>query len=241
MESFERVTILGVEIDNVAMEQAVDRVGEYLDGVKPKVVYTPNPEIVLAAHTDESYKNILNHADLSVPDGRGLRFVSRVRHTVPGTDLAKRLLKLASERALRVACVVRQDGLSTLDAVLDAVQHHAPRAQVRGIALPRQELHNAQAVKMLSEFQPHIVLVGLGFPYQEQWLAEHLQHILSARVGMAVGGAFDFWTGMARRAPTGWRSVGLEWLWRLITEPRRFKRICTAVFVFPIMALFSRR
>jgi N-acetylglucosaminyldiphosphoundecaprenol N-acetyl-beta-D-mannosaminyltransferase len=87
---------------------------------------------------------------------------------------------------------------------------------------------------------PAIVLVGLGSPKQERWIAEHAARLPSARIVIGIGGAFDMWAGRLRRAPTGLRRLGLEWAWRLALEPRRLPRIVRATVVFPFRALTER-
>jgi len=87
---------------------------------------------------------------------------------------------------------------------------------------------------------PTIVLVGLGAPKQERWIARHADAFPSVRVMIGVGGAFDMWAGSRRRAPRAFRRLGLEWLWRLTLEPRRLPRIIRATVVFPVLAVFDR-
>ncbi|MGH2526820.1 MAG: WecB/TagA/CpsF family glycosyltransferase, partial [Actinomycetota bacterium] len=87
---------------------------------------------------------------------------------------------------------------------------------------------------------PAAVLVGIGAPKQERWIAEHADDIQSARILIGVGGAFDMWAGRLRRAPRPLHRVGLEWAWRLALEPGRFPRIVRATVVFPFRALTER-
>jgi N-acetylglucosaminyldiphosphoundecaprenol N-acetyl-beta-D-mannosaminyltransferase len=204
-------------------------------------VVTPNPEILLHAHRHNAYADVLSRADLALPDGRGLRMVSPLNHTTTGVDAARDLLSIANEHRLRVCCVIRADGRSTAEETQQSVAQMAVNATVEVVPVAKGEWENPGAAEAASRFAADIVLVGLGFPEQELWLDRHLQQIPTAHIGMAVGGAFDFWTGVAKRAPHFVRRVGLEWLWRLAHEPRRWKRIWNAVVVFPLTVLRYRK
>ncbi len=201
------------------------------------MVVTPNPEIVLHANAHAHYRDALNAADLSLPDGFGLRMVSSLKHTVHGADMATHILTIADERTLRVALVIRPDGRSSAEQILTSVSALAPNAQIRAVEIRNTHSDSAQALKLLHDYQPQVILVGLGFPYQEQWLADNLSAIQSSRIGMAVGGTFDFWAGTVSRAPRWMQSLHVEWLWRVIQQPSRILRIARATIVFPITAL----
>jgi len=97
-----------------------------------------------------------------------------------------------------------------------------------------------EARHRLTLFAPQILLVAFGHPKQERWIARHLVEFPSVKIVIGIGGAFDFWADTIKRAPFVIRRVGLEWLWRLILEPRRWKRIWNAVIVFPIFFIFDR-
>lgn len=233
-------TIFNIPINDLSREQVFQRVDDALHSNRAEWIVTLNPEILLHAHRHSEYAAVLKKATIRIPDGVGIRLVSRVSSVVPGVDIAQYVLQRAEQGRLRVVCVVRADGRSSVDAVLEAVQHRAPHAVVRGVALPLDQRHNVGLVKTISEFQPEIILVGLGFPYQEQWLSLHLSSIRSAVIGIGVGGTFDYWTGVAQRAPQWMQRIGIEWLWRLICEPRRIGRIFNAVAVFPFLAIIDR-
>lgn len=240
IQGMKSVSLLGVTVHSLSVQEALQQLHAFLDSDRPRVVVTPNPEILLRAYHDAVYQDALNRADLSLPDGSGLKFVSSIPETVHGVDMARALLEIASTKQLRVACVVRSDGRSLPEQIKKTVQDIAPSAEIEVVSLEKQEWENTDVLQPLQQFQPQIVLVGLGFPEQEFWLDRHLKHISSARVGMAIGGAFDFWTGVAKRAPRGMQRLHLEWLWRVIHEPRRIGRILRAVIVFPVTVLFSK-
>ncbi|MGA9162704.1 MAG: WecB/TagA/CpsF family glycosyltransferase, partial [Actinomycetota bacterium] len=107
-----------------------------------------------------------------------------------------------------------------------------------GLARPAEaEDAVAEAIRSAS---PTVVLVGLGAPKQERWIDRHADAFPSVRIMTGVGGAFDMWAGSKRRAPRAFRTLGLEWLWRLALEPRRWPRIVRATVAFPVLALMDR-
>jgi len=107
-----------------------------------------------------------------------------------------------------------------------------------GIA--RSMAREDETVEVVRSTAPTIVLVGLGAPKQERWIERHADAFPSVRIMIGVGGAFDIWAGSKRRAPRAFRTLGLEWLWRLALEPRRLPRTLRATVVFPVLAMFDR-
>lgn len=244
MNTMKSVSVFGVPIHSIPFTDAVQHLRLFLKGDAARLIFTPNPEILLCARKNSAYRRVLQSADLSLPDGFGIRLVSLVRHTVTGVDVAAELLKIADATQLHIACIIPPDGHSTHAQVEESVRALAPRATVEVREVQRTEWREwtlrSGLIQQLAEFEPQIVLVGLGFPEQELWLEHFLKQIPTARIGMGIGGAFDFWTGVAKRAPGWMRLCGFEWLWRLVHEPRRLKRIIRAVFVFPVLVLCDR-
>jgi len=99
---------------------------------------------------------------------------------------------------------------------------------------------NPAVLDRLKEFEPDCLLVALGHGKQERWIKGFMPHLPSVRVAVGIGGAFDYLAGAVERAPEAMQSMGLEWLYRLYKEPRRFKRIINAVVVFPILVIWSK-
>jgi N-acetylglucosaminyldiphosphoundecaprenol N-acetyl-beta-D-mannosaminyltransferase len=244
--------IFGVRLDELASVDQLRGVATgFLDGDRAFRIFTPNPEILLRAREDTGYADVLRSADLSLPDGTGVAIVQtlRKRRSVrrwPGVEIAALLLRLAAERGETVAFV-------------GGTPEVAERSAARWRALPGLKVVTAGAgdtigedglahpadregeiVEAIHSAAPTIVLVGLGAPKQERWIERHADAFPSVRIMIGVGGAFDMWAGSKRRAPRAFRTLGLEWLWRLALEPRRLPRILRATVVFPVLALFDR-
>lgn len=246
--------IFGVRLDELASREALrTRCAALLDGARPARIFTPNPEILLLARSDPSYAALLNTADLIVPDGAGVAAVAslRLRRRVrrwPGIDVAATLLQLAAARSAPVAFVGGSSGAAERAAT--TWQRRAPDLRITVVgndvtfgpdghaADPRVDDAVTDAIRAAA---PAVVLVGLGAPKQERWIAVHADRSPSVRALVGVGGAFDIWSGRLRRAPAPVRRLGLEWAWRLLLEPSRLRRILHATVEFPIRALAARR
>ncbi len=234
------IRLLSVTIHDLDLRSAHDAITRALAGNTPLCIVTPNPEILLHAHRHPEYAGILNRADIALPDGRGLRLTSAVRHTLSGTNIAEDILNIAESKKLRVCCIVRADGRSTLDEVRASVQQRAPNAEITVIGMLKNQWNDEKLCSEIQRIAPHVIFIGLGFPEQEYWLDRYARRIPSVRIAIAIGGAFDFWTGVAKRAPKRIQRIGLEWLWRFIHEPRRWKRIWNAVVIFPLTVVWAR-
>lgn len=231
-----RVNVFGIAIDALSYREALRRAAGFLASDRQHTIVTPNPEILLGACKDEEFWYILNQADLAIPDGVGLKFaawLSGVRlERIAGADLMRDLLRLAEENSRKAAVLNWRGGLSKAGEIKAALKIKYPRLDFRAYDIGRQGRGlDSEAVK---SYAPELLLVTLGSPYQERLVHKYLSGWPSVRLAMPVGGAFDFLTGKLRRAPAFLRRLGLEWLWRLALQPRRWKRIYRAVAVFPL-------
>lgn len=244
--------IFGVRLDELeTVDQLRSVTTGFLDGDRTFRIFTPNPEILLRARSDAAYADVLRSADLALPDGTGVTLVQTLRdgRTVrrwPGVDIATFLVRLAAERGETVAFV---GGAPDVAERAAARWRTLPglKVVVAGAGVEVDEDGSAQHAEREDEMTdairsaaPAIVLVGLGAPKQERWITRHADAFPSVRVMIGVGGAFDMWAGSRRRAPRAFRTLGLEWLWRLALEPRRLPRIIRATVAFPVLAVFDR-
>jgi N-acetylglucosaminyldiphosphoundecaprenol N-acetyl-beta-D-mannosaminyltransferase len=228
--------ILGVRIDNFSIEEIKENI-LYILGKNPeqKFIATLNPEILLKAHRDKNYRDILNSADLNICDGFGIRIVSFLRNKsikarFSGADLADFLLEKASENSLRVVIIASNNSLSEPGEIEREIKKKYPSLWIKADYLPNDAIINSAEV----------IFVNFGAPEQEKFIFENREKFPNAKILIGVGGTFDFLTGKIRRAPRFLRSLGLEWLWRLIQQPKRLRRIINAVIIFPLVALMKR-
>jgi N-acetylglucosaminyldiphosphoundecaprenol N-acetyl-beta-D-mannosaminyltransferase len=229
MSRFNRrsVAVLGVPFDNVTMHEAMDLIEEKIDEPGFHQVATANVDFVIHAISDPELQEMLCSCDLIVPDGMPIVWASRLmgsklKERVAGVDLIPRVAELAarrgygmyllgaSERSSRKACEVLLERFPKLRIV----GRYSPPVS------PLSEMDHEMILRRIELAQPHILLVAMGHPKQEQWLAMH-RHRLKVPLCMGVGASLDFLAGTVSRAPLWMQSAGLEWLYRAAQEPRR--------------------
>jgi N-acetylglucosaminyldiphosphoundecaprenol N-acetyl-beta-D-mannosaminyltransferase len=233
--------ILGVKIDNLGKKEIFEKIESFLVGNKLCQIATINPEFILKAQKDEEFKDILNSCDLNVADGVGiwfasLRFVKYLKARIAGVDLMEEILQMASDRGLGVFLVVNRDGLSTYEETRNAILKIYPNLRIEGVNLDKNSVNYELITNNCA-----IELCNFGAPYQEKFLYSlKSQENGKIRLVMGVGGSFDYLTGKIKRAPQWMRQLGLEWLFRLIQQPNRIRRIFNSVVVFPIKIIINK-
>jgi N-acetylglucosaminyldiphosphoundecaprenol N-acetyl-beta-D-mannosaminyltransferase len=221
-------TVLGLPVHIVTMTEAVARIRQVLaEGLRMRVV-TLNPEMVMAARHDPELDAALRKGDLIVPDGYGI--VWALRHygckgqeRIAGVDLVENLFAAGVPGGLRVYLLGGMAGVA--EAAARRIAARWPGVQVVGTAhgyFPPPA--GDEVIRAINAARPQVLLVGMGLPRQELWLAENWEK-LQVPIGIGVGGALDLWAGKVRRAPALWRKGRLEWLYRALQEPARFRRL----------------
>ena len=236
------VEILGVRVDDVTLAEALELAAGWLRADGPRLVVTPNAEFVMRARWDLAFRKVLNGADLAIPDGFGLVWASRVlgnpiREQVPGTDFAEGLVRLAGNR-YRVFFLGAGPGVAA--AAASRLKAKYPGLQVAGAypGSPHPEA-DAEVLRVLEAARPiDILLVAYGAPKQEFWLRRNLGRV-GAKIGVGVGGAFDFFSGRVPRAPAWLRRAGFDWAFRLAVQPWRWRRQL-ALPAFALRVLWHR-
>lgn len=219
-----RVEILGIKVDDYSMLETVVHIQEAVEKKAQTWVVTANPELIFAAGTDARLKQLINRAQVVTPDGIGVVWAAKrlghsVSERVTGIDLLEALLPVAGEKKWRVFFLGSKPGVAELAAQKIAEKHPGVIWQSQhGYFLPEEQ---AEIVERICEFQPDLLLVGLGAPRQEFWIASHPG---LATVSIGVGGSFDALAGLNKRAPQWIRDIHLEWLYRLLKQPQRMKR-----------------
>ena len=229
-----KVNILGVNISKITRDEVISKVQGFLNDWRQHFIVTPNPEIILqATEKDEELWYILNHADMALADGVAIKFTARFYgqkiKRITGADMTVEILKLAERENKNVVIFNWSRGLSTGLEIKTALSEKFP-----GLDFLVQDIERSEPYDFLdaNKFAPDIIFCSLGSPYQEKFIYHNLAKMPSVKLAMAVGGSFDFLTGKIKRAPKWLRRIGLEWLWRLIKQPRRIKRIYRATVVF---------
>ena len=232
-----RVDILGIGFDDVTLAQAVAYTREIIDADKKAYVVTPNPEIVWRARTDGALKAALEGAFLVLPDGVGITMGAKILGTplsarIPGIDFASALLKsLAADAGCIFLLGAKQE---VVNEAARRLKRDYPGIVIAGIH-DGYFSNDERVVAQINETSPDVIFVCLGSPKQELWMAENLQK-LNTNLCIGLGGSLDVFAGVAKRAPTAFRVLGLEWFYRLIKQPSRIKRmIKLPLFLFMVI------
>lgn len=229
-----RLFILGVPLDVLSESELKQQLISILLYRRQRQIVTPNPEFLLLAQRHQEFLSVLREAHLSIPDGFGLKIAAWIKRSnlqrFPGSNVVKGLLKFASRKGLKIAIINRRDGLSSNEKILETLMHLYPDLQVYIEAVEKKQPH--VALEQLKNFQPDILFSTLGAPEQDILISRIRRKLPSLRLGMGVGGSFDYLTKKLPRAPRIFRQLGFEWLWRLFLQPRRWKRIWNAIPVF---------
>ena len=215
--------ILNIQVDDINLSTALDRVINAVNNKKAYRVVTPNPEIITQAQSDPVLATILNSADLAIPDGAGLRLAG-IKNTTPGVELMRELIKLAATNNWGIGLYGGRGNSAKLALAKLQAQH----PNLKGWAMAAPELKigeklDAEYKKINNEIKQNntkIVFIALGAPKQECFMDQ----LKSSVVLMVVGGSFDEIAGLVMPAPRIVRQLGLKWLWRLVFQPWRITR-----------------
>lgn len=232
-----KVDVMGVRFDNVTMDEALKRAEEILSRGEACYCVTPNPEIVYEAMQDPAFCSLLNGAALVLPDGVGVLLGARIlgtplREKVTGVDFAARLMPVLASKGKRLYLLGGKPGVAELAAQKMRERH--PALQICGTADGYFQ-EEAPVVQRIREAAPDVLFVCLGSPKQEYFMKAHRDE-LGAAMMIGLGGSLDAFAGTVKRAPAWVGRIGMEWFYRLVREPRRFKRMLRLPkFVFAVL------
>lgn len=221
------LSIQGIRLVNLAMDEAVAAIEAALISRAPTKINFVNADCVNIAVRDRHYRHTLSQADWVFVDGIGMRVAGhvlgqKVRDNVNGTDLFPRLCAMMARQGQRLFLYGAEPGVAAAAAAW--AQERYPGLQIAGT---RDGYHpsgnDVDVVEQIRASRPDVLLVALGAPRQETWIERNFP-ASGAIVALGVGGLFDYYSGRIPRAPTWMRRMGLEWVFRLIQEPRRLWR-----------------
>lgn len=238
--SLKKVEILDVSVNSLTMKEAVEYIHGLIDDGKPSIVATANAEMLMRATTDIELREILNSAQLVVPDGAGTVWAAGyLGHPMPervaGYDLSQELMRLAPARGHRFFFFGSAPGIA--EKAKAKAEELYPGIQVVGTRNGFFTKDDEPGIiEEIRSAKPDILLVALGVPKQEKWLAAHKSE-LGVPVSIGVGGSFDVMAGVMGRAPLWMQKAKLEWLYRGLKQPSRAGRLMALPkFVFKVRA-----
>lgn len=237
----EKVEVLGVYFDNLSMTEAVNMAMDILPQHKGAYVVTPNPEIVMICRKNREAAAAVSKAYLTIPDGIGIIYGAKILKTplkekVPGCDFVLHLMEAMQKGAGSVFLLGSKPGVA--EKAKERLQEQFPRLKFVGTndGYFSDEL---PVIEKINAANPDLLLVCLGAPKQELWMERYSQR-LNVGLMIGAGGSLDVFAGTAERAPEGWRKAGLEWLYRLLKEPRRIGRMMN-IPKFLLTLIFMRK
>jgi len=241
--------IMGIKVSSIHLTEVLARVEDFIPdsselGRRSVRFYllTPNPEIILMAQKNEKLKNAINGTVLAIPDGVGLKLAIPGLNVIKGRELFLELIKLAVRKNWKVFLL---GGLGNeSESAAKKLKTKYSNLKIQAFSGPKlnrdaepstvedEELQK-EAIDKINKFAPQLLFVAFGNPKQEIWVANYYSK-LNIGGAMAVGGAFRYVAGLSGLPPKWMAGWSLEWLWRLLSEPKRIGRVINAVIVFPI-------
>lgn len=238
LKSNKVIKLLDVKVDNIKKVDISSLFSNYLKDDKFNLVATINPEFLVNANRDKEFKKLLNNTAISICDGVGISFFSKLLfktklHRTTGVEVADILCKTCEKENKSIYFL---GGFGVAEKTAEIVLKKYPNIKIAGY----EDGNPNKISKKIIIAQPDAILVAFGSPKQEFWLANSADKIPSLKIGIGIGGTFDFWTGKIKRAPKFTQTIGLEWLWRFCLEPiKRGRRIFKSVFVFSFSVIIS--
>ena len=221
------VSILDIDIDNITMDIAVEKIIQFLQEDRNHIVCTPNAEIMMKSYRDEELKKILKNADILIADGAGVVLASKILKTplkerIAGYDLVQNILKLKLDRKIRVFLLGGAPNIAKV-----AIEKYSYLDGIEFVGyndgyFTKEEEPNI--IDRINSLNTDVLLVGLGAPKQEKWMYDNKDK-LNVKVSIGVGGTFDVMAQVVKRAPKFFQDHGLEWFYRLCKQPKRFIRM----------------
>ncbi len=233
LTAFPTAEILGIRLHAITFEQVLAQIEAFIETKKPHQICTVNPEFVVTAQHDAVFRHIINRASLAFADGNGLLKAAKWLKQTPlperiaGVDTVEALAKLSAKKGYKIFFLGAMPGVA--EKTVAVLKSRYPNMVSAGTfaGSPRAE-NEDEIVAMIQASGADIVLVAYGAPAQDKWIARNMCR-LPASVLMGIGGAFDFISGTAQRAPQWIQNLGLEWLHRFVNEPWRWRRMFNAV------------
>ncbi len=237
----ERINIMGVPVDMVNYEEAMARFRDFVEKDGVSLIVTPNSEIVVNAGKNDLLMDAIKQAEMVIPDGVGLVYASKIlghplQERVTGIDFLGRALGYLAETGKTAYLFGSKPGIAEKAAA--RMEEAYPGLKIAGTHHGYfKEEEEEEILREINEAAPDLLCVALGSPKQELFVLKYKDR-LKAKAAIGVGGSLDVWSGDLKRAPEFYRKHGLEWLYRFIQEPSRYKRMA-ALPLFMLKVIFS--
>jgi len=235
----QKINVRGVYFANVTMQEAADYVEERVKNGETTAIFTPNPEIVQMCIEDEPFYEVINSAELIVPDGIGVVKAAKILKTplkekVAGVELGEKVLDIASRNGKGVFLFGGKDasrtesGVSVADQCIPVFEKKFEGIRIVGTRdgyCKKDGEENDETIRLINESGAEVLFVCLGAPLQEKWIYQNRERLPNVKVYLGLGGSLDVYSGNVKRAPKLFIKLGLEWFYRLLCEPKRIGRM----------------
>jgi N-acetylglucosaminyldiphosphoundecaprenol N-acetyl-beta-D-mannosaminyltransferase len=238
-----QVTIMDVPVDRVTLQGAYDIFQGLMEACDCNIIVTPNTEIVMEAQKDPTLLKVIEDADLVIPDGIGLIYASKIQGTglterVTGVDLMLKVLEYCHLHHKRIFLLGGKPGVA--EKAGENIVTRFSNVKIAGVRDGYFKIEDDPSIiEEINTSGADILFTALGAPKQEKWMDQY-RNALNVKVAMGVGGSVDIWAGTVERAPEIYQKLGLEWFYRLMKEPWRYKRMMVLP-KFMIKVLLSRK
>lgn len=222
------VEILSIPFINITKHAFIQQViYPRLKKEETTFIVTANPEIVEYADTHEDYKKIILSADYITPDGIGVVLAAKwlkkpIAERIPGYELMHDLLALANQNPLKVYMLGASEPV--IEKAVGQARKQYSNVNIVGYHHGYINIEEEELAKEIAALEPDLVFIALGYPLQEKWITLH-KHLFKKGLFIGLGGSFDVLAGKVNRAPLIWRKLNIEWLYRLIIQPSRWRRM----------------
>lgn len=223
-------SILGINFDVVNEKEALNKLIDFInEDSKLKKVYTPNPEIVMLAQDDKDLYRILEEADLVLADGIGVIIASKIKglklkDRVTGVDTMDKLLGYCGQNGKSIFIFGGKPGVAKVACQNIEKKYKGIKIAGYNHGYIKDKNEEDALIDKINDTKPDVLFVCLGAPRQEKWIDKNKDR-LNCSIAMGVGGSVDVYAGVVKRAPVVFQNLGLEWFYRLVKEPWRFKRM----------------
>jgi N-acetylglucosaminyldiphosphoundecaprenol N-acetyl-beta-D-mannosaminyltransferase len=237
-----KINILDIEIDSLTIDELQQVITQSVATRSKLTIATVNNEFVVESQINKAFKSVLDSFSLRTPDSAGIVWASRVLakvriQRITGVDLAYKICQLSSQTDIKIFFLGGAKGVGTV--AKDEILKEFPKANICGVIDGVDISADQEApyiIDQINSSKANVVFVCLGSPKQELWIHQNLNK-LDASVFIGLGGTLDYFSKKIKRAPRWMRELGLEWLYRLISQPQRYRRIFKATISFPLLVI----
>lgn len=224
-----RVDILGIPVDKITKKELLEKIINFINEKRFHLIVTINSENATKALENKIFLDVIKNADLVIPDGIGIIFASKILgdklpERIPGIDLSYKLLEISNEKHYKIVLIGGKEGVA--EGAKENLKKIFPNLNI--VMTYNGYFNEDEEKKIVEEIQkiePDILLVGMGSEKQEIWIWNNREKFKNIGVCIGVGGTLDIWAGKKKRAPKLVQKLGLEWLYRVIIEPKRIFRV----------------